>query len=682
MTRLMAVPVMLAWMLVLGCGDKDEDQAKAGEAADTDNQEDVKKAPPLPDGATARLGTPAMRLDEPTRTELAVSADGTRLFVGNFSVFDTKTGARITNRDGFGSDLPAITPDGKTAFVLDQDPSTDKPAIVMLEPATGKVKRTLALGVAPESSRISLAEVALSPDQRRVAAVMRDMPVMIHDVASGKMLLKIGSPDARFAAIQFASADLIAVETDGKLNIWTISGKKKLHTFDVKFAEYFIDTAHQRIAVADTGGASLLDIKTGTEIIKFDPGFPLHAAAFSKDGKTLFTSTEFSRLAATNLETGEVTTLGKTAVAAADIAPSPDGARLYVMPEKHAARILVWDLKANKPVQYGKGHAGVVLKMRFSKDGKQLLSVGGDATARLWDVQSGNQVASYTIPTLSSAQVLDMGTIIGTQESPYHAMGETPVVKCDLEAGTSSVLVSLADVRPTVHVSGSGVMTPMEGEGDYWLVKADLKTKKTVWVSPGLHFGEASFRPKTWFSPDGSLAIMRAGTHVAAIDARSGKPSFALDTCARTSWVAFTQDGGQLAMGDGRGNVSIVDPATGKVKAQNQVAEADSAAWVASDTLVFQNRGGLGRWKVGSKRPLRRNLKGPRLTGMVKSPSGKLIATSHENGIILIWNVEKTFAHADKLFAGEVRQDLCADDPPVTASKAVAPATVGQPFPR
>ena len=71
---------------------------------------------------------------------------------------------------------------------------------------------------------------------------------------------------------------------------------------------------------------------------------------------------------------------------------SPDGRLLAVAA---VDVVQLWDVARREKRAELRGHAGVVNAVRFAPDGQRLATASCDATARLWDVRTGQEVASF-----------------------------------------------------------------------------------------------------------------------------------------------------------------------------------------------------------------------------------------------------------------------------------------------
>lgn len=88
------------------------------------------------------------------------------------------------------------------------------------------------------------------------------------------------------------------------------------------------------------------------------------------------------------------------------VALSPDGKLLATGSEDPKGFIKIWNLDTQTQIEktfqnsqqvkpFDKGHTEGVLSLSFSKDGKKLLSSSYDKTARLWDLNSGEQLQRF-----------------------------------------------------------------------------------------------------------------------------------------------------------------------------------------------------------------------------------------------------------------------------------------------
>src|SRR5207249_1738048 len=106
------------------------------------------------------------------------------------------------------------------------------------------------------------------------------------------------------------------------------------------------------------------------------------------------------------------------------VAFSPDGNWLISgeqldnrLPRRCAIRL--WHVKTQKLIRTFYGHTGSIISVAFSSDGKRLVSSGNDATARVWDVATGEEALLIRAPERIVRIVLspdDQRLIAGLQD--------------------------------------------------------------------------------------------------------------------------------------------------------------------------------------------------------------------------------------------------------------------------
>jgi hypothetical protein len=69
---------------------------------------------------------------------------------------------------------------------------------------------------------------------------------------------------------------------------------------------------------------------------------------------------------------------------------SPDGGRVVTASSDHTARI--WDAESGNEIACFQGHAGNVWTPSFSSDGRRVVTASADGTARVCDAESGNEI--------------------------------------------------------------------------------------------------------------------------------------------------------------------------------------------------------------------------------------------------------------------------------------------------
>ncbi len=457
---------------------------------------------------------------------LGFSPDGRHLAAGEIDgavhLWDVAGGREVAAlRGGQASFLAiALSPDGRLLAIAAarQSSATASAEIKVWDLAS---RRELATFAGPGG----IAELAISPDGRRIASTGPHLPATLWDLRSGRELLNLpidgrtglneraSGPDSRIAFSPDGAR--LALVGFGGLMIWDAAAGPEvltLHTGrEVMGLDYSPDG--RRLAVADSEDAvRVRDAATGRVLLTlavpdWSMGLALSAVKFSPDGTRLAaacgTSTS-GRVAIWDTTTGRlVARLDGHTSFVFNLAFSPDGRRIATASHDKTAK--VWDAVNGRLLRTILAHADLVNAVAFSPDGTRLVTGGRDRTLRLWDTASGRELM-----TLRGHK----GNVVGVAFRP--------------------------DGTRLVSVGGRGTGSPLgppRGEVKVW----DPATGREVLRLPDYPRQFLSVA----FSPDGrSVAAAGEDRVVRVWDASTGREQFALRGHENTIMrVAFRPSG-------------------------------------------------------------------------------------------------------------------------------------------
>lgn len=285
----------------------------------------------------------------------------------------------------------AVSPDGAT--FLDND-GLEGSKVFLRSTETGKVLQTLSL---PHRSL----NTAFSPDGRSVV-VGGDVDLTIWHLADGKRETITETPpnDVGLAAYGRDGRHILTV-LDGAVRNWDVASRRLgsiLHDehqdvglvttegYD-RDATRILTASNDLIAVwgADSGAlvASVLDEKAETSVAYFSPdGARVVGALSSSPIVHIWDAAHLKEQFALAGHTGIVL----------DVRFSPDGRRVVTASQDKTARL--WDAATGKILAVLRGHADAVNTAVFSPDGTRIVTGSEDRTVRFWDL-TGKEVAQF-----------------------------------------------------------------------------------------------------------------------------------------------------------------------------------------------------------------------------------------------------------------------------------------------
>jgi WD40 repeat protein len=258
------------------------------------------------------------------------------------------------------------------------------------EIATGKVRQTYLLPFTPNLSTFEKSDnfpnsIALSPDGRRIAAVMDIYGVIIWDVASGHFVQRFAPADQKSILTEyyggvtwspdnssFATSKFVT-ENQAALFIVRASDLKQLASYPLSDIVSAISwSGDGRMLAVITEQVEVWDISHGKKIWTYQPPRVSETSGNHEPE-----------------EDGMV----------ADVAWAPDSQRLALSlntySDSQPSSVLIWDIPANRQVLSCQGHWGHSNELAWSPDGTRIAATGSDWTVQVWNAQTGERLLTY-----------------------------------------------------------------------------------------------------------------------------------------------------------------------------------------------------------------------------------------------------------------------------------------------
>jgi RNA polymerase sigma factor (sigma-70 family) len=597
---------------------------------------------PLPPGAVNRFGTTRLRHGGPVGA-VAFSPDGKLAACGaNWSdddirLWDTATGREVRALAGHGDALRALafTPDGKRLV----SSSNDGTARVWDVPTGQELHKLL-------GHQGQVRDVAVAPDGKTAVTAGADGTARLWDLGAGKELLQLRGHDGSVEAVAL-SPDGKTVATAGAdktVRLWESATGKEVRSLEAHEAgatAVAFSADGKTLATGGKGGdVRLWGATTGTSLRGFQAAQrPVGGLALSPDGKVLACVPQGEPPSLWDPATGtrKDWSVSWTGGEYGRVAFAPDGKTVLFGSGDNSAHLL--DIATLKELAPGDGHRGFVDPLSFTADGKGLMTVGFDLTARLWDRPTGAVLRQFPVRHSPSKEAcasspdgatLACGDVdgvirlyerasgrerraLGSHDGPIWALAYSPDGKVLASGGNDHTvrLWDAADGTPLQTLRGhEGLIrylafspdghTLASGSADHTARLWDVATGKERYVLKG-HQAELE---SVSFSPDGALLATSAReAPIRVWDVAAGKELYQLK--GHTSWVylvAFSPDGRTLASGSLDNTVCLWEVQ----------ARAERARFVG-------HRGGV--------------------PGLAFSADGRTLASGSADGTALLWDI-------------------------------------------
>jgi WD40 repeat protein len=636
---------------------------------------------PLPPGAIARLGTTRLRH---ACTALAWAPDG-KTFASagtdnTVRIWEAASGKEVRqiNMRGNGLNTLVYNSDGKYLIGGGADGS-----VRVLDAATGAMARTFPSSLQQPQQITAL---TIRPDGGTVTALALDGDTpRVWDFTTGKLVRQAdkGTNKTPFAR-QALSPDghrCAVWDKPDLLTVWDADGKELFHAPTQFMAvDGFVFSPDGKTLAASSYLSSQIvfwDVDAGKELRRhyWEP-VSRSSLTFSPNGKFLAGKGGDGAVHIWGAASGKdlrrfdlpLARLIVTPCGDSPMAFSPDGKTLAAA---HGVTIHLWDLEANKERYESVGHNGPVEDIRFSADGRRILTCSREeagqwdaTTSKLlnWRPQSGNGV----LPPVAAA---DDKTVLFGQAGG--------VVRWDVEADTTGDPTLIAGLPASIMgltLSANGKTLAGNTAGRFIYIWDAQNGKEKSQLK-----NELASNPALALTADGRLLAIgypnmpvrlwdvAAGKEVRQFDngvpvapfpgamlpvapiARPVRPGLTRvrpDTpVAGTTNLAFSPDGKTL-VGVWGSELTFWEVATGRdrMRVSRQVSASGAIKFSPDGCVIAEGTqdGSVLLLDAANGRDLT-EFKGQRgfVTALAFTPDGKTIASGCADGTTLLWDIRE-----------------------------------------
>lgn len=365
-------------------------------------------------GATIVLRQPTGEVNEiackdcqqPGIQSLAFDGDGKYLVSGgvdnNVQVWNAETGARVGfSLGGHTDDVRGVAFGASGTFIVSA--SLDRTVRVWVSPTIDRIYERFA-GY-QELGTVDDRVAALSPDASRFAIANENGAFRVWYAGTGQAIAPERSGQQRLGGLAFSDAgDIATVDQAGAVERWPATSRYDRPTMVGSLGEpgHSVALSPDGSKVAAGGDKALLIWAPGSaEPRRVELGHQVTSVAFSQDGRLLAYGTDAGMVQVLDLQSGKTLFAEDQVADGGDssgwknvgaLAFSRDGTKL-ASGAMGDDRVRMWDFANGKHFEM-KGHELDVVAVRFTEDGRYVVSGAKDDTVQFWNTTTGLRVGA------------------------------------------------------------------------------------------------------------------------------------------------------------------------------------------------------------------------------------------------------------------------------------------------
>ena len=309
------------------------------------------------------------------------------------------------------------------------------------------------------------------------------------------------------------------------------------------------------------------------------------------------------------------------------VATSPDG-RLALSGSADNT-LKLWDLNTGKEIRTFSGHVGSVLSVAISPDGRLALSGSDDKTLKLWDINTGKEIRTFWghVGSVLSADLSQDGRFA------LSGSGDTTMTLWDINTGEAIRTFLVKEGITSVAFSPDGRFAISGGAARRTLRLWEISTGKEIRTFSG----HTDYVSSAAISRDGRFVLSGSGDKTLKLwNIKTGKEirTFSGHT-GYVSSAAISRDGRFVLSGSGDKTLKLWDISTGKeiTTFSGHANDATSVAFSPDGRTVLSGSGDktLKLWDISTGREI--NIFSRANTSIIESvaygQNGRLVVSSN-----------------------------------------------------